>query len=97
MPVSLRKILSGVFLIVALSGCGIVFEESPESWGTRSGTDGAKMWIEKEGSSDFPSSESLAAFCVSMGEAGQKEFNWTYEEQWASTEACTEAFVEGLQ
>jgi hypothetical protein len=97
MLVSLRKILSGVFLMVALSGCGIVFEESPVSWGSTSGTDGAKLWIEKEGSSVYPSSDGVAAFCVSMSEEGQKKFNWTVEEVFASTDACAEAFVEGLQ
>jgi hypothetical protein len=97
MPVSLRKILFGVFLMVALSGCGIQFEESPESWGSTSGTDGAKLWIEKEGSSVYPSSDGVAAFCVSMSEEGQKKFNWTVEEIYASTDACAKAFVDGLQ
>jgi hypothetical protein len=97
MLVNLRGIFFGIFLACTLSGCGIVVSESPESWGSKSGADGAKLWIEQEGTSVYPSAEGVAGFCVSMTEEGQKKFNWTYEEVFASTEACSKAFVDGLQ
>jgi hypothetical protein len=97
MRVNPKQILIPVLFVFTLSGCGIVFSESPESWGSKSGSDGAKLWIEKQGSSVYPSSEGVASFCVTMGEEGQKRYDWTFEEQFASTEACTSAFVDGLK
>ena len=97
MPANPKQILGGVFLLCTLSGCGIQISESPKSWGSKSGTDGAKLWVEKQGTSVYPSSDAVAAFCVSMSDEGQKKYNWTIDEQVASTDACAAAFVEGLQ
>jgi hypothetical protein len=36
-------------------------------------------------------------YCVSISESGQKDFNWTFQQQIQSTDACTEAFVDGLK
>jgi len=92
-----KRMFIGILLSATLSGCGIEFSESPESWGSKSGRDGAKLWIEKEGTSVYPSAEGAAGFCASMAEEGQKKFNWTIEEVLASSDACAEAFVAELK
>jgi hypothetical protein len=92
-----KQIFIGVFLTLTLSGCGIEFSESPESWGSKSGAGGAKAWIEKEGASVYPNVDGVAAYCASMAEEGQKKFNWTVEQVFASSDACAEAFVAELK
>jgi hypothetical protein len=93
-----RKLAAPLLAFSALtSGCGVVeFVETPESWGTRAGEYGAEQWM-KEGESGYPSSNAVAAYCVSIGESGQKEFNWTVKQTYESTMACTDAFVRGLE
>lgn len=98
MRVSL-KIMSSIFLLaIPLAGCGTVVtrEDSPESWGAEAGRYGAEQWIEKNGKNSWPSTDSVAAYCVSITESGQKEFSWTLEEIFQSTDSCSKAFVDGL-
>jgi uncharacterized protein YceK len=92
------KIL-GLALIFSstLGGCGtVVFKETPESWGTDAGIFGAKQWIQENGKSSWPSTDGVAAYCVNIGESGQKEYNWTIEQLIESTDACSKAFVDEL-
>ena len=97
MPANHKFIVFGFLMTSALSGCGVVeVAESPESWGASGGSYGAKQWLETEASGVYPSSDSVAMYCVSIGESGQKKFDWTYEQLIRSTDACTSAFVEGL-
>jgi len=92
-----RKLLVFVLLITfTLSSCGVIeVAESPESWGTAGGSYGAKNWLETNPGS-WPTSDSVAAYCVSVAETGQKKFNWTMQQVFKSTDACAEAFVDGL-
>jgi hypothetical protein len=93
------KITSFILLFaLPLAGCGteLVREESPESWGANAGRYGAEQWIEQNDKSSWPSTDSVAAYCVSIAESGQKEFSWTIEEIYQSTDSCTKAFVDGL-
>ena len=92
-----KKFVFGFLITCTLSGCGVVeVAESPKSWGAAGGSYGAEKWIENNPSGGFPSSDSVAAYCVSIAESGQKEFNWTIQQIFESTEACSEAFVQGL-
>jgi uncharacterized protein YceK len=92
-----KHLILGFLITCTLSGCGVVeVAESPESWGSAGGKYGATQWLETEAKGTYPSSDSVAVYCVSIGESGQKKFNWTYEQLTKSTEACTESFVEGL-
>jgi hypothetical protein len=98
MPVNLRNLLMGSILVFTLTGCGVIeVAETPESWGARAGSYGAEEWVKKEGKGIFPTSDSVAMYCVSISESGQKDFNWTFQQQIQSTDACTEAFVDGLK
>ena len=98
MPVNPKFLVFGLILAIALSGCGFVaVSETPESWGASGGNYGAKRWIEDESKNGWPSSEGVALFCVNIAEEGQKEFNWTFQQQLDSTDACTKAFVDGLR
>jgi hypothetical protein len=93
------KITSFILLItLPLAGCGTVLvrEESPESWGDTAGRYGAEQWIEQNGKSSWPSTDSVAAYCVTTSESGQKEFSWTIEELFQATDSCSKAFVDGL-
>ena len=82
--------------MITLSGCGVVaVSETPESWGVSGGRYGSEQWLE-EGNQSFPTAESLALFCVTVAEEGQKKFEWTFQQQLDSTDACTKAFVDGL-
>lgn len=93
-----KFIILGFLIIGTLCSCGIIkVSESPESWGTSGGSYGAKQWTETNADGDYPTSDSVAMYCVSIGETGQKKFNWTYEQLVKSTDACTDAFVEGLR
>lgn len=88
----------GLLVTYTLSGCGVIeIAETPKSWGANGGSYGAKQWIERQGSGVYPSSDSVALYCVSVGETGQKKFNWTFEQQRKSTDACAEAFLDGLR
>ena len=96
MPASPKFFVFGFLITCALSGCGVVeVAESPESWGAAGGSYGAKNWLETNPGS-WPTSDSVAAYCVSIAETGQKKFNWTVQQVFESTDACSEAFVEGL-
>lgn len=98
MPANPKFLALTFILTCSLSGCGVVeVAESPESWGASGGSYGAEQWLQTEASGVYPSSDSVAMYCVSIGESGQKKFNWTYEQLVRSTDACTEAFVEGLR
>jgi uncharacterized protein YceK len=97
MPANPKFIVLGFLITSALSGCGVIeVAESPESWGTAGGSYGAKQWLETETSGLYPSSDSVAVYCVSIAETGQKKFNWTLQQVIESTDACSEAFVQGL-
>ena len=93
-----HKLISLLLVISPLlSGCGVVeLVETPKSWGARAGEYGAEQWA-KEGKSGYPSSDAVAAYCVSIGESGQKEFDWTLNQMYEATMACTDAFVSGLK
>jgi uncharacterized protein YceK len=96
MPANPKFLVFGFLITFTLSGCGVVtVAESPESWGADGGSYGAKNWLETNPDS-WPSSDSVAAYCVSIAETGQKKFNWTLQQVYESTDACSEAFVEGL-
>jgi uncharacterized protein YceK len=98
MPVNPRFLLFGLILSCILSGCGLVaVTETPESWGASGGSYGAEQWVEVEKNKSWPTAESLALFCVSIAEQGQKKFNWTFAQQLKSTTACNRAFVDGLK
>ena len=98
MPVNLRNLLFGSILLFTLAGCGVIeIAETPESWGTRAGSYGAEEWVKNEGKGIFPTSDSVAMYCVSVSESGQKDFNWTFQQLVQSTDACAEAFVDGLK
>ena len=91
-----KLIVLGSLMIFALSACGSVeMAESPESWGAAGGSYGAKNWLDSNPGS-WPTSDSVAAYCVSIAETGQEKFNWTIQQVFASTDACSKAFVEGL-
>lgn len=97
MPANRKVIVLGFLITSVLSGCGVVeVAESPESWGAAGGSYGAKQWRETETSGLYPSSDSVAAYCVSIAETGQKKFNWTIQQVVKSTDSCAEAFVKGL-
>jgi len=97
MPANRKFLFIGFILTCALSGCGVVeVAESPESWGASGGSYGAEEWMKTETSGAYPSSDSLAAYCVSIAETGQKKYNWTIQQVFESTDACNKAFVEGL-
>jgi hypothetical protein len=96
MPANLKVLFFGFILMFSLSACGVVeVAESPESWGNAGGSYGAENWRETNPGS-WPTSDSVAAYCVSIGESGQKKFNWTIQQVIESTDACSKAFVEGL-
>ena len=96
MPVNPKFLVFGLLITCALSGCGVVeIAESPESWGAAGGSYGAKSWLETNPGS-WPTSDSVAMYCVSITETGQKKFNWTVQQVFESTDACSEAFVDGL-
>jgi hypothetical protein len=96
MPANLKLLVFGFLITCTLSGCGVVeVAESPESWGSAGGSYGAENWRETNPGS-WPTSDSVAAYCVSIGESGQKKFNWTIQQVIESTDACSKAFVEGL-
>ena len=98
MLVNLKKIILVFVLIGTLSGCGVIeVVETPESWGARGGRYGAEEWIKNNGRDQFPSSDSAALYCVSIVESGRDKFNWNFQQTIESTNACTEAFVEGLK
>ena len=96
MPANPKFLVFGFLITCTLSGCGVVeVAESPESWGAAGGSYGAKNWLETNPGS-WPTSDSVAAYCVSIAETGQKKFIWTVQQVFESTDACSEAFVEGL-
>ena len=96
MPANPKFLVFGFLITCTLSGCGVVeVAESPESWGAAGGSYGAKNWLETNPGS-WPTSDSVAAYCVSIAETGQKKFNWTVQQVFESTDACSEAVVEGL-
>jgi hypothetical protein len=98
MPVNHKVLGFGIILSCTLSGCGAIeFVETPESWGASGGSYGAKQFIETNGKGNWPTTESAALYCADISEAGQKKFNWTYEQVLKAADACTEAFVEGLK
>ena len=97
MPANRKFLFVGLILTCTLSGCGVVqVAESPESWGASGGSYGAKQWLETNTSGIYPSSDSVAVYCVRIAETGQKKFNWTMQQVFKSTDACAEAFVQGL-
>lgn len=97
MPANLKFLLFGLMLTSTLTGCGFVaVSETPESWGASGGKYGAEKWVE-EGNESWPTSDSVALFCVSISEEGQKKFNWTFQQQLESSDACSRAFVDGLK
>jgi uncharacterized protein YceK len=97
MPVNPKYLFVGLILACTLSGCGVVqVAESPESWGAAGGSYGAEEWTKTEPNGVYPSSDSVATYCVSIAESGQKKFNWTIQQVFESTDACSKAFVEGL-
>ena len=98
MPANLKKLLFTLFLLSTLTGCGVIeFVETPESWGKRAGSFGAEEWVKSEGNGILPTSESVALYCTTVSESGQKDFSWTFEQQMKSTQACVRAFVDGLK
>jgi hypothetical protein len=98
MPANLKSLMLGFFLIVSLSGCGIIEAvETPSSWGESGGSYGAEEWVEKNGKGLLPTTDSAALFCVSIAESGQKKFNWNFQQTIEATDACTRAFVDGLK
>jgi hypothetical protein len=98
MRVNLKLTSFILLLALPLAGCGaeLVRENSPESWGANAGSDGAEQWIQQNNMSSWPSTDSVAAYCVSIAESGQKEFGWTIEEVIQATDSCSNAFVDGL-
>ena len=98
MPVNRSVLGFGIILSCTLSGCGAIeFVETPESWGARGGSYGAKQWVETREKGDWPTTESAALFCADISESGQKKFNWTFEQVIKSADACSRAFVDGLK
>ena len=98
MPVNLNKFFSGLILLCILTGCGVIeIAKTPKSLGEEAGRYGAEEWVKREGKGIWPSSDSVAVYCVSISEAGQKEYNWTLQQQIQSTDACTTAFVDSLE
>jgi len=98
MRVNLRRLLFGLFLVSTLTGCGVIeFVETPEAWGKRAGSYGAEEWVKNEGKGILPTSESVALYCTTISESGQKDLSWTFEQQIESTQACVRAFVDGLK
>lgn len=97
MAANLKLIIQIPIALVLLTGCGIIsLAETPAGWGSGAGKAGAEMWIEQNGSDGYPSAKGIAVYCVSIAEEGQKNFDWNYTQAMAASEACTDAFVEGL-
>jgi hypothetical protein len=97
MVVNLKLLAQVPLAVLILTGCGVIsVAETPAGWGSGAGKTGAEMWNEQNGGSGYPSAEGVAAYCVSIAEDGQKRFDWNYTQALAATDACTEAFVEGL-
>ena len=92
-----RTGIAGLWDAVAYgNGKFVAVSETPESWGASGGKYGAEKWVE-EGNESWPTSDSVALFCVSISEEGQKKFNWTFQQQIESSDACSRAFVDGLK
>jgi len=97
MPVNHKISLAVVPLLICLTGCSAVqLVESPESWGKSAGEYGASEWVKNNGSGNWPTSDSVAIYCITISDDGQKEYGWDFQQHTASVEACTRAFVDGL-
>lgn len=97
MAVSLKQNFFILLVLVPLAGCSLIPSgESPSSWGEGAGKAGSKMWVDKYGDSGYPSSESVATFCVDISEEGMQKFGWNYEQALESSDACSKSFVDGL-
>lgn len=97
MHVNHRISLALLSSVIFLTSCGEVqFVESPESWGRQGGEYGSSEWVKINGTSNYPSSDSVAAYCVIVGEDGEKKYGWSIQQAMASTDACVTAFVAGL-
>ena len=86
-------IVSGLFV----SGCSFVeIPPTPQEWGTEAGNYASEEWIKKNGSSNYPTADSIAMYCVNIAEDGQKKYDWTISEGYESTQACVKAFAQRL-
>lgn len=91
-------VLAATLLISAfgLAGCALVSSTStPQGWGTAAGSYGSAEWM-KLHPGEYPTSESIAMYCVSIAEDGQKKYDWTIANQMKSSDSCVSSFVKGL-
>jgi hypothetical protein len=90
------KFISLISSIFFLTSCGAIsIVDSPRSWGIKAGEYGSSEW-KTNNQSNYPSSESIAMYCVAIAEDGLAKLNWTFAQQMESTEACVQSFVDGL-
>ena len=85
-----------ITLPATLTSCTIASSIStPRGWGTEAGKYGSSEWV-KGHPGEYPTSESIATYCVSVAEQGQRKYNWTISAQMTSSDSCVSAFVKGL-
>ena len=84
----MKKLVVAACLLLTLTACGESSSESPRSYGSRAGEDGAKYW-KTQNPGLVASEDSAAAYCASMAEDGRKQNGWTVEETFQAADSCS--------
>ena len=75
-------------LVALLTGCGGDSSESPSTFGSRAGEDGAKYFKENN-PGQIASEESAGTYCADMAQEGSRINNWTAEEILQAADSCS--------
>jgi len=89
---TLLILLSTVFL----SSCSIIpVSETPQSWGEKAGKFAAADW-KKNHPGEWPTTNSVALYCVNIAGKEISKFDWDYSQQIVASDSCISSFVNGI-